>query len=45
MKRILAFAFLGILLWTAAGLAQAQDITGDWQGTLSAGGAEFRQSV
>jgi fermentation-respiration switch protein FrsA (DUF1100 family) len=35
MKRTLIL----IALVAAAGLAQAQDITGDWQGALSAGGA------
>ena len=38
MKRILILAVLVI----AASLARAQDIAGDWQGTLSAGGAELR---
>lgn len=38
MKRILLF----VTLLFAAALAQAQDIAGDWQGTLSAGGAELR---
>jgi len=40
MKRILILA----ALVAAAGLAQAQDkdLTGDWQGTLSAGGANLR---
>jgi fermentation-respiration switch protein FrsA (DUF1100 family) len=40
MKRILILT----TLIAAAGLAQAQaqDVTGDWQGTLSAGGAELR---
>ena len=38
MNRI--FIFLALLL--AASLAQAQDIAGDWQGTLNAGGAELR---
>ena len=31
-----------ILILIGAGLAHAQDIAGDWQGTLSAGGAELR---
>jgi uncharacterized protein len=40
MKRILILA----ALVAAAGMAQAQDkdLTGDWQGTLSAGGANLR---
>jgi len=40
MKRILILA----ALVAAAGLAQAQDkdLTGDWQGTLAAGGANLR---
>jgi fermentation-respiration switch protein FrsA (DUF1100 family) len=38
MKRILIFAVLVI----AASLAPAQDIAGDWQGTLSVSGAELR---
>jgi len=38
MKRILILA----ALVAATGLARAQDITGDWQGTLSAGGANLR---
>src|SRR5947208_4182230 len=38
MKQILIFATLLLV----ATLAQAQDIAGDWQGTLSAGGAELR---
>ena len=33
---------LPILILLAASLASAQDVTGDWQGTLSAGGAELR---
>ncbi len=40
MKRILIFATL--LLSPLLGPAHAQDISGDWQGTLSAGGAELR---
>ncbi|MGD1078140.1 MAG: hypothetical protein ABR881_07455 [Candidatus Sulfotelmatobacter sp.] len=39
MKKLLA---VSALLFLSAGLAQAQDIAGDWQGTLSAGGAELR---
>ena len=38
MKRILILA----ILLLAAGIAHAQDITGDWQGTLNAGAAELR---
>jgi hypothetical protein len=38
MKRITIL----ILLTLAAALAHAQDISGDWQGTLSAGGQELR---
>ena len=38
MKCVLIF--VGLLV--AASLAQAQDIAGDWQGTLNAGGAELR---
>ena len=38
MKRILAL----IVLFAGATLAHAQDIAGDWQGTLSAGGMELR---
>jgi fermentation-respiration switch protein FrsA (DUF1100 family) len=38
MKRILILAVLVI----AASLARAQDIAGDWQGTLSVSGAELR---
>jgi len=38
MKRILTLA----LLLVAATLVHAQDIAGDWQGTLSAGGMELR---
>src|ERR1700690_3918768 len=38
MKRILIF--VAIVLTTSLGYSQ--DITGDWQGTLSAGGAELR---
>ena len=38
MKRILILA----IFVAAATLARAQDIAGDWQGTLSAGGAELR---
>jgi fermentation-respiration switch protein FrsA (DUF1100 family) len=39
MKRLMAAVALLLL---AAGLARAQDIAGDWQGTLSASGAELR---
>ena len=38
MKR--ASIFIALLL--AAAFSQAQDVTGDWQGTLSAAGAELR---
>ena len=38
MKR----ALILILVLAGVGLACAQDIAGDWQGTLSAGGAELR---
>ena len=38
MKRVLIL--VGLLV--AASLAQAQDVAGDWQGTLNAGGAELR---
>jgi len=38
MKRFLILA----MIVAAAALARAQDITGDWQGTLSVGGAELR---
>jgi uncharacterized protein len=38
MKRILIFAALTLM----TSVAQAQDILGDWQGTLSTGGAELR---
>ena len=38
MKRILIFAALTLM----TSVAQAQDIVGDWQGTLSTGGAELR---
>jgi len=38
MKRILILAALVV----TASVAQAQEIAGDWQGTLSAGGAELR---
>jgi len=37
MKRVLI-----LMLALAASLARAQDIAGDWQGTLSAGGMELR---
>jgi len=39
MKRSL---LLAVLILLAASLASAQDISGDWQGTLSAAGAELR---
>lgn len=38
MKRLVVVA----LVFLGACIAQAQDITGDWQGTLSAGGANLR---
>jgi fermentation-respiration switch protein FrsA (DUF1100 family) len=38
MKRILIFAILAV----AATMAQAQDIAGDWQGTLNTGAGELR---
>ena len=38
MKRI----FILAVFLVAAGLARSQDIAGDWQGTLKAGGAELR---
>jgi fermentation-respiration switch protein FrsA (DUF1100 family) len=38
MKSILIF----LVLLISSALSQAQDIAGDWQGTLSAGGAELR---
>jgi hypothetical protein len=36
--------FMGVtaLIFLAAGVSRAQDIAGDWQGTLSAGGQELR---
>ena len=40
MKTIISIAIFLILIATCA--AQSQDIVGDWQGTLSAGGAELR---
>jgi fermentation-respiration switch protein FrsA (DUF1100 family) len=39
MKRFIAVA---ALVFLAASFARAQDIAGDWQGTLSAGGQELR---
>src|ERR1700722_7729201 len=38
MKRFLIL----VMFVVAAALAHAQDITGDWQGTLSAGGQDLR---
>jgi len=38
MKRILIF----VALLVAASLTNAQDIAGDWQGTIAAGGQELR---
>ncbi len=39
MKRILTFS---ALLLTALSVARAQDISGDWQGTLDTGGGQLR---
>jgi dienelactone hydrolase len=39
MKRFMVFT---ALIFLAAGVSRAQDIAGDWQGTLSAGGQELR---
>lgn len=39
MKRYMIVTALIVL---AAGISRAQDITGDWQGTLNAGGQELR---
>jgi hypothetical protein len=41
MKHVLMFSVFLLTLITGVP-AQAQDISGDWQGTLSAGGAELR---
>jgi len=41
MKHVLMFSVFLLTSVTGA-LAQTQDISGDWQGTLSAGGAELR---
>lgn len=42
MKRILILAMMLISLLIGAGLAQAQDIAGDWQGSLNTGQGELR---
>jgi hypothetical protein len=42
MKQIL---ILSALVATTVVLASAQDIAGDWQGTLSANGAELRLAL
>jgi uncharacterized protein len=42
MKRILSFTMTLISLLIGAGLAQAQDIAGDWQGSLNTGQGELR---
>jgi uncharacterized protein len=39
MKRFMVFT---ALIFLAAGVSRAQDIAGDWQGTLSAGGQQLR---
>ena len=39
MKRFMVFT---ALIFLAAGVSRAQDVAGDWQGTLSAGGQELR---
>ena len=39
MKRLMVFT---ALIFLAAGVSRAQDIAGDWQGTLNAGGQELR---
>ncbi len=39
MKRLIVVA---ALIFLAAGISSAQDIAGDWQGTLNAGGQELR---
>jgi fermentation-respiration switch protein FrsA (DUF1100 family) len=45
MKHILLLSFFLIFSLISTALAQAQDIAGDWQGTLSAGGAELRLAL
>jgi uncharacterized protein len=42
MKHVLMFVVFLIFTSVAGAPAQTQDISGDWQGTLSAGGAELR---
>ncbi|MGO9088445.1 MAG: alpha/beta hydrolase family protein [Candidatus Sulfotelmatobacter sp.] len=42
MKRVVVFAVLLVFLLAGVSLAPAQDIAGDWQGTLNAGGAQLR---
>jgi len=42
MKRVLIFATTLMSLVIGAGLAQAQDIAGDWQGSLNTGQGELR---
>jgi fermentation-respiration switch protein FrsA (DUF1100 family) len=42
MKHLLMLLVFLIFTLVAGAPAQAQDISGDWQGTLSAGGAELR---
>jgi uncharacterized protein len=42
MKRILVFIVLPAFLLAGVSLARAQDIAGDWQGTLNADGAQLR---
>jgi len=42
MKRVVGFAVLLVFISAGVSLAHAQDIAGDWQGTLNAGGAQLR---
>jgi len=42
MKRVVVFAVLLFFILAGVSLAPAQDIAGDWQGTLNADGAELR---
>ena len=42
MKRTFLFTFIPLFFVVAATFARAQDIVGDWQGTLTAGAAELR---
>ena len=42
MKRVVVFAVLLVFILAGVSLARAQDIAGDWQGTLNADGAELR---